>query len=342
MSPLRLGARLAVLAMAVVWALPASAEGEHPSFRSELRQALDAADHQPQAAAKPVTPPVAPPPLAAPPPPVALPPPAAGGMPSSLDPATVVEVAEPWLPRPPPPHRKMSAGVTSAGVTPAAVIRDVGIPPAAVPSSILPDPFEGLNRNIHAFNVMAIHYVMAPASRIYSEIMPGRGQTVVANLFRNLREPIYLISAVMQGEWKDAWTILSRFVINSTLGIAGLLDPASSFGYSQKIRPLDQALCRWGFDPGPYVVLPLFGPSSLRDTVGRGATLVGQVFLLGPFVIPYRLTDTMVQYASLHDTWEAMEVDASDGYERLRGIYEVYSKIPCGARNAADNGLFFQ
>ncbi|CAA7623943.1 putative VacJ family lipoprotein [Candidatus Terasakiella magnetica] len=336
MWPLRRGTRLAVLVLVVAWALPAAAEGERPSFRSELRQAVDAADHKPQAAAKPVTPPQALPPPDALAAPVAHPPPAAA-KPSSLDPATVVEVAEPWLPRPPPPHRRMSAGVMSAAVT-----RELVNPRPAALSSALADPFEGLNRNVHALNVVAIHYIMSPASRVYSEFIPGRARTAVANLFRNLREPVYLISAVMQGEWRDAWVILSRFVINSTLGIGGLLDPASSFGYSQKVRPLDQALCRWGLDPGPYVVLPLFGPSSLRDTAGRGATLVGQIFLLGPFVIPYRLTDTMVQYASLRDTWEAMEVDASDGYERLRGIYEVYSKIPCGARNAADNGLFFQ
>ena len=217
-------------------------------------------------------------------------------------------------------------------------------PEAAEVESVaaLNDPIEMINRGIMAFNVAAMKYVFDPLVNFYRRNVSVSGQRAVVNVFRNLREPVNIAAGIMQWEWGDVQLVVSRFVVNTTLGIAGMVDQASVLGFHSRIRTVDQALCRWGIPSGPYVMLPFLGPSTLRDTVARGGVLTAQALVVGVWVIPYRVADYLAQYSVTRDTWEALMLDQPDGYERLRGVYQLYSEIPCSARNAADNGLFFQ
>ncbi|MBX9635817.1 MAG: VacJ family lipoprotein [Magnetospirillum sp.] len=213
----------------------------------------------------------------------------------------------------------------------------------AAPAKVsLFDPLEILNRGIYIVNIAAMTTILSPVVTAYQTVLPKGPRKVLGNIFRNLREPIYLASALLQGEWSDAQTIISRFIINSTMGIAGAVDQATRLGFTQQIRPIDQALCSWGIPTGPYLVLPLYGPSSVRDATARVATIAVQFLVLNVFIIPYRIIDGIVQYSEMREAWEALGLDASDGYERMRSIYEAHTKQPCNLRNAADNGLFFQ
>lgn len=259
-----------------------------------------------------------------------------------------VEAAERELPpvhgMSPPPS---SAPAPLPATPPGQLIRNPAFQPAqlaqpAPAAGELSDPFEPVNGAIFAFNTVAMRYVLDPAVDWYQQAVPASGQRAVYNFFRNLREPVNLASAVLQGEWNDAQMVLSRFAINSTIGIGGLVDQASVLGFNSRVRTVDQAFCRWGVGPGPYVVLPLLGPSSVRDTVARAGVLTAQAVVLGLWVIPYRLADTLAQYATTQDTWAALVTGSPADYDRLRVIYQLYTQLPCAARNTVDNGLFFQ
>lgn len=262
-----------------------------------------------------------------------------------------VEAAERELPPANGPHPAPSSAPAPLPATPPGQLilnpnlRPAQLsPPAPVEAAEgdLSDPFEPVNGVVMAFNTVAMRYVLDPVVDWYRRTVPASGQRAVYNFFRNLREPVNIAGAVLQGEWNDAQMVLSRFVINSTLGIGGLVDQASVLGFNSRVRTVDQAFCRWGVGPGPYVVLPLLGPSSARDTVARAGVLTAQAVVLGLWVIPYRLADTLAQYATTQDTWAALMTDQPDDYRRLRAIYQLYTQLPCAARNAADNGLFFQ
>jgi phospholipid-binding lipoprotein MlaA len=132
------------------------------------------------------------------------------------------------------------------------------------------DPLEKFNRGVWGVNMAADKVVIKPISQAYRAVAPRPVRQGVTNLFTNLTEPWSFINNVLQGKPKRAARNLGRFVVNTTLGIGGLFDPASKM----KIRPapedFGQTMARWGVNGGPYVVLPLLGPSTLRDGIGTG------------------------------------------------------------------------
>lgn len=138
----------------------------------------------------------------------------------------------------------------------------------------LDDPFKPVNRRVNWFNNRAFEYVGEPIARAYRDYVPQPIRDSTKRFFNNLYEPSYTVNSVLQGEWRDASVSSRRFVINSTFGGAGFFDPAGEHLLPVE-RTFDQTLGKWGFSPGPYVVLPFFGPSSVRGTVG----IAGDQFL---------------------------------------------------------------
>ena len=132
------------------------------------------------------------------------------------------------------------------------------------------DPLEKVNRGVWAVNQGADKVLIKPVTQVYRTVAPRPVRQGVSNVFANLTEPWSFVNNVLQGKGDRAGRNLARFLINSTIGIAGLWDPASKLGARPAPEDLGQTLAVWGVNGGPYLVLPLLGPSTLRDGIGSG------------------------------------------------------------------------
>ena len=132
------------------------------------------------------------------------------------------------------------------------------------------DPLEPVNRQIFAFNEVVDTIILRPTAKAYRYVVPAEGREAIDNFLRNLREPVVAANALLQGDVQQFFTGFWRFTLNSTFGFAGFNDWAGTYA-NLKYRSEDfgQTLAVWGVDAGPYLVLPVLGPSTLRDTGGR-------------------------------------------------------------------------
>lgn len=130
------------------------------------------------------------------------------------------------------------------------------------------DPWEEVNRTIYLFNEDVDRLILKPLARGYRRITPLPVRRSVGNFFRNLLEPTTIVNDLLQGKPLQAISDTSRFVLNTTLGIAGLFDVATKVGVERHEEDFGQTLAVWGVPSGPYVVLPFIGPSYVRDAFG--------------------------------------------------------------------------
>ncbi len=130
------------------------------------------------------------------------------------------------------------------------------------------DPWEGFNRSMYRFNYYFDKYLLLPVVKSYEFVAPVFVQERISGFYNNLGEVRNLTNSLFQLKGLESATTLGRFVTNSTLGLGGLFDPATSFGLERHNQDFGKTLGYWGADSGPYLVLPVFGPSSLRDTGG--------------------------------------------------------------------------
>lgn len=140
--------------------------------------------------------------------------------------------------------------------------------PAQPAASAENDPLERFNRRVFAFNEGTDRFLIRPVARGFEAVTSPEVRVVVANFFGNLRLPLSAAHALLQGKPAVAGRNLKRFGINSTVGLLGLFDPASTFGVLGQSEDMGQTLAVWGVPEGPYLVLPFIGPSSGRDALG--------------------------------------------------------------------------
>jgi len=138
------------------------------------------------------------------------------------------------------------------------------------------DPLESWNRGVYKFNKAVDNTVAKPLAQGYKAVTPDFIETGISNLFANINDIPNMLNNLMQGEFKRSASDLGRFLINSTLGVAGLWDHASKMGLEKHDEDFGQTLAVWGVDSGPYLMLPILGPSTVRDF---GADLSG--FVIG-------------------------------------------------------------
>lgn len=131
------------------------------------------------------------------------------------------------------------------------------------------DPLEGLNRSIYSFNQTADKLILRPAAKAYNASLPKPAKTGVKNFFSNLREPLNILNSLLQGKGEKAMGATYRFAVNSTVGLFGLIDVANYQGVKPSREDFGQTLAAWSIGPGPYLMLPLLGPSNLRDGIAR-------------------------------------------------------------------------
>jgi phospholipid-binding lipoprotein MlaA len=130
------------------------------------------------------------------------------------------------------------------------------------------DPWEPMNRRIHAFNNAVDRSIARPLARTYVAVVPQPVRLGVTNFFDNLGSPLTFVNQLLQGRPRDAVQTLGRFVVNSTLGIGGLFDPASDLKMKRRSEDFGQTLGTWGWKRSRYVEVPFFGPRTVRDVLG--------------------------------------------------------------------------
>lgn len=130
------------------------------------------------------------------------------------------------------------------------------------------DPYEGFNRSMYGFNMKVDKYVLKPVADGYKWVTPDFMQTGVTNFFTNLKGINVVLNDMFQGKFQQGAKDAGRFATNTTIGLVGLFDVASEFGLENNVEDFGQTLAVWGVDQGPYLVLPLFGPTTLRDGSG--------------------------------------------------------------------------
>lgn len=189
------------------------------------------------------------------------------------------------------------------------------------------DPYENTNRGVHEFNRGVDRLLYRPASLGYSGLIPDPIEDSVSYFSENLSMPKNMVNGLLQGDLRTAGLALARFVINSTVGFAGLADPSTDFGIPRVDTDFGETLHVWGAREGAYVELPFFGPSNERDTVGMVVDL-----FLNPlsYVLPSP-QDTYGIYAELAerlgdrgrftDTIDSILYESADSYAQSRIIY---------------------
>lgn len=136
------------------------------------------------------------------------------------------------------------------------------------------DPLEPLNRGIFKFNRTVDGVLLEPIALGYAEVMPERGRVMVSNFVDNINEPVTFANSVVQLDGQNSFCTLWRFMLNSTVGVGGLFDVAGEIGLKNRPTGLGDTFAVYGADAGPYLVLPILGPSNVRDGLGR----LGDVF----------------------------------------------------------------
>ncbi|MGE4219588.1 MAG: MlaA family lipoprotein [Alphaproteobacteria bacterium] len=217
-------------------------------------------------------------------------------------------------------------------------LRDAQAPDAdpAEPTA-LDDPLESVNRQLHLLNTQITQRLLAPAADVMAEYSSPGFQSGFTNIMANLREPVSAGSALVEGNYDAARQTTVRFLLNSTIGILGYKDVASDMGYPERPRTLGLALCRRGVPNGPYVVMPVFGPSTLRDAGGFAVTAYAQYMVLGAAIIPYRALDVLSAYIGRRQRLRLLDDEAMDAYVRYRSAYGQILAVRCG--QTSPNGM---
>ena len=132
----------------------------------------------------------------------------------------------------------------------------------------VPDPWEGFNRTMYRFNYRFDKYVFLPVVNVYQAILPDFAETGVHNFFNNVREITTLINSALQLSAQKSFITTGRLIVNTTVGLLGLIDVATAIDLPRQQEDFGQTLGHWGVGTGPYLVLPIYGPSNVRDTTG--------------------------------------------------------------------------
>ena len=203
------------------------------------------------------------------------------------------------------------------------------------------DPLEPINRKIYVLNKQIDRFLLKPAAQVYKKVLPWPVRTGVNNFFENMSEVPTIINDVLQGHFIYALNDSGRLVINSTIGIAGLIDVASKTGLEKHYNDFGITLARYGITEAPYLVLPFFGPSTLRD--GMALAVYYRYMTLWPYIEPVRLRNSLAVLdaintrAQLLDAENIMEEAALDEYTFMRNAYFQLREKQIAAMTAGKN-----
>jgi phospholipid-binding lipoprotein MlaA len=194
------------------------------------------------------------------------------------------------------------------------------------------DPFEPLNRKTFALNQSIDRALIKPIAKGYRSAVPEPARTALRHFLDNLNEPIVFANTVLQGRLRDAGTTGARFVLNSTAGIAGFRDVAVRNRLPKKIGDFGQTLWAWGVPEGPYIIVPILGPTNPRDAVGSGVDAYADPFRyvaraqhFSSYVTGGRAAlDGIDKRSRSIDALDEMEKEAIDYYASFRSLFRQH------------------
>lgn len=204
------------------------------------------------------------------------------------------------------------------------------------------DPYEVQNRKVHRFNLALDRALVRPSSEVYGTILPQPVRTGVGNFASNLDLPGEVVNSILQGRAEPAVQNTFRFLINSTLGVAGLFDPATSIGVPEHDTDFGETLAVWGVREGAYLVVPALGPSTERAFTGKVVDV-----LLNP--VGFALNSPESEYATIaklgskigdryrfSDTLDSILYESADSYSQTRLLYLQNQRFDLGTETEAD------
>ena len=212
------------------------------------------------------------------------------------------------------------------------------------------DPIEPFNRAIFDVNDFLDRLLIRPLAELYRFWTPSYLRDRVASILKNMGEPVVMANNLLQGDVTKAGTTLGRFLINSTAGVGGMYEVAGGYGLDRQNGDFGQTLHVWGMGEGPYLVLPLFGPSNIRDAIGLGVDTV-----MSPWKYVVKYGDTTIE-----DTYTIAEMSASaltrreqniegmdalregsiDFYAQMRSVYRQYRAKQLGVTLNSEAPVF--
>jgi len=214
----------------------------------------------------------------------------------------------------------------------------------AEPGALIADPYENVNRAVHSFNVAADTVALRPAAIAYDAVTPALFQHMIGNFVDHLRLPVVFFNNIFQGDVDEALATLGRFGVNTIVGAGGLLDPATEFGLPYDPTDFGLTLASHDANEGPFIMLPLFGPSTGRDAVGRlvdfgldpltyvtvGDGLGQTLATVGRFTVP-----PVVARSENFEIVDQVLYESEDSYVTLRAAY-VQSRRAQAAHGVVD------
>jgi phospholipid-binding lipoprotein MlaA len=193
------------------------------------------------------------------------------------------------------------------------------------------DPLEPLNRNIFAFNQFVDHLLFRPVAKTYVTVVPDDARAGIHNVLDNMKEPTLFFNNVLQGEFKRAEITLGRFLVNSTVGFGGLVDVMTLSGVERQPADFGQTLYTWGVPSGPYLMLPILGPSNPRDAIGGGvdsyadpATILAKSEDITELLTYRFVLGGIDERARVLDILDDLEKNSVDFYAQLRSLSQQH------------------
>ncbi|MDR3449481.1 MAG: VacJ family lipoprotein [Alphaproteobacteria bacterium] len=223
-------------------------------------------------------------------------------------------------------------------------------PEAQAEAKAVDDPLEPMNRTIFDVNDFLDRLLIRPLTELYRFAVPDYVRDRVANIVSNMGEPVIFANNMLQGEASRGGITAERFLINTTLGVGGTFEVADSFGVYKQMGDFGQTLSVWGINGGPYLVLPLFGPSNFRDAIGLGVDMVMSpwqyIAAIGGQGDANRVTysefaaDGLTRREQSLDDLDALRSGSLDFYAQMRSVYRQYRDQQLGLKNPADMPVF--
>jgi phospholipid-binding lipoprotein MlaA len=201
------------------------------------------------------------------------------------------------------------------------------------------DPFEAVNRRIFAMNVKLDRWILERIGRGWNSVVPAPAQHAIERFFYNLDTPTVLVNDLLQAKPKQAAVTLTRFAFNSTIGVLGFFDPATAWGLERSDEEFGQTLGYWGVPPGPYLMMPIFGPYTVRDGVGVSvdwATAIYPLFTTTRWTIGPTIVEVINWRAESLDEIATMRESSVDFYVAVRNGYLQHREALVANRRDVD------
>jgi phospholipid-binding lipoprotein MlaA len=214
------------------------------------------------------------------------------------------------------------------------------------------DPFESVNRTIFDVNDFLDRLLFRPLAELYRATVPPGVRDRVSSMISNMKEPVIFANNVMQGEFSRAGVTAERFGINTTIGLGGMFDWANDWKLYQQVGDFGQTLYSWGIGPGPYIVLPLLGPSDVRDAIGMGVdgALSPWQYLANDggsetywdYQFVYNGMDGITKREQNIEGLDALRAGSLDFYAQMRSVYRQYRDKQLGIKGNTEQAPKFE